>query len=115
MDVEIDKDACQQVRELMGDKWAGLVEVYLNTNGEHVKTILQAYSMGDAKAIVDAAHPMKSASGNMGLMGLSKTAKQIEAVAQEVLEGQKDINDLEEMIVILERQFLEGQAFLSGD
>lgn len=114
MSSEINEDALTQIKELMGDKFSGLVETYLRSNGEHVEKIKQGFESGNAQAIVDSAHPMKSASGNMGLEGLSQSAAKLEADAKDVAAGNQAIESLEALIAKVEEQFSRGSAFLKG-
>jgi len=114
MSSEINEDGLTQIKELMGDKFPGLVETYLRSGREHVSKIKQGFETGDAKAIVDSAHPMKSASGNMGLAGLSTSAAQLEADAKDVVAGGQNIESLEALIVKVEEQFSRGAEFLKS-
>ena len=114
MSEEINEDAFNQVRELMGDKFPELIETYLRSNGEHVAKLRQGYDAGDAQVIVDSAHPMKSASGNMGLAALSASAAALEAAAKEVVSSGQGLEALEDMIANIEKQFSAGSEFLKG-
>ena len=114
MSDEINEDAYNQVKELMGDKFPGLIETYLRSNGEHVEKIKQAFGSGDAQGIADSAHPMKSASGNMGLSGLSASAAQLEADAKDVVAGSLALESLEALIAKVEEQFARGSEFLKS-
>lgn len=112
MSLEIDNDAFIQVKELMGDKFPGLVETYLRSNREHVENIQKGFEAGDAQAVVDAAHPMKSASGNMGLKAVSATAQAIEVAAKDIVDGTRNMSSIEGLISDLVEQFSTGENFL---
>lgn len=115
MSDEINEDALDQIKELMGDKFSGLVETYLRTNGEHVVKIKKAFDDEDAQAIVDSAHPMKSASGNMGLAALSENAARLEAEAKELVANGQSVEVLGELIQTVSDQFERGSEFLKNN
>lgn len=113
MSDEIDMDCVLQLKALMGEKYAGLVDMYLRSNAVHVKTILAGIDAGDAQAVVDAAHPMKS-SGNMGLMALSNVAAALEMEAKNVAENGGDVDGLRPMGDEVAALFESGRVFLRG-
>jgi HPt (histidine-containing phosphotransfer) domain-containing protein len=115
MSDEINVEAFMQVKELMGDKFQGLVETYVRSNREHVAKLRQGLEESDAQKIVDSAHPMKSSAGNMGLAGLSESARELEVLAKEVVSGDRDTASLAGLISTIEEQFERGVAFLEGD
>jgi len=114
MSSEINEDALTQIKELMGDKFPGLVETYLRSNSEHVVKIKQGFEAGDAQAIVDSAHPMKSAAGNMGLAALSASAAQLEADAKDVVSGGSSVEALGALVAVVEEQFARGADYLKA-
>ncbi|MFK7839056.1 MAG: Hpt domain-containing protein [Bdellovibrionales bacterium] len=114
MSSDICMDAVEQIKDLMGDKFPGLVETYLRSNRVHVENLRKALEAGDAQSIVDAAHPMKSSAGNMGLVGLSHNAQELEQSAKDVVNGQGAVSDLEELIHLVEKQFNAGEAFFNS-
>jgi len=113
MSDEINKDALSQIKALMGDKFSGLVETYLRAGREHIGNIRVGYESGDAQKIIDAAHAMKSSSGNMGLVKLSSTAAALEQTGREVLDGDKAFDSLGGLVTSAESLFVSGDAFLS--
>jgi len=115
MSDEINQDAFEQVKALMGDKFPTLVETYLRTSRAHVEKIRSAYEAENAQAIADSSHAMKSSSGNMGLQGLSESMREIEAKAREVVDGDLSLDVLGGMITKAESQFASGEAFLTQE
>lgn len=114
MSDEINEDGLSQIKELMGDKFPGLVETYLRSNREHLGKLRQGLEAGDAQMIVDSAHPMKSAAGNMGLAWLSTSAQELEMLAKDVVEGTSEIGTLEALITKIEGLFASGEAVLTA-
>jgi len=114
MSDDVDLDALAQVKELMGDKFSELVEVYLRSNREHVVKLRAAYDGQDAQGIVSSAHAMKSAAGNLGLMGLSASAAALEASAKAVVGGEEALDTLLPVIERIEVQFSQGEDILNA-
>ena len=114
MSSEINVDAMQQIKELMGDNFQGLIETYLRTNAEHVEKLRAGFDAGDAQMIVNSAHPMKSSAGNLGLSGLSASAAELEAAAKEVVESGSGLEALEALISTIEGQFERGSEHLNN-
>ncbi len=115
MSEEIDHDAYTQVKTLMGDQFSKLVDTYLTSNRAHVVKIKQGYESGNVEMIVDSAHPMKSAAGNMGLKALSEIAQELETAAKNVLDGQNQLESLESMVSEIEAHFQKGESFLTNN
>lgn len=105
---EINHDSVAQLKDLMGEKFPGLVETYLKSGREHIENIQKGLAVGDAQMIVDSAHPMKSSAGNMGLKALSASAAELEDRAKEG----GDVAPLKALIETLAAQFERGEAFL---
>ena len=114
MSSEFDMDSVEQIKELMGPKFDQLVETYLRSNREHVENLRKGLEAGDADIIVNAAHPMKSSAGNMGLSALSENAQALETQAKQILEAGGDPSSLEDLIAKIEAQFESGEAFLNS-
>lgn len=114
MSDEINEDGLNQIKALMGEKFDSLVETYLRSNREHLGKLRQGLESGDAQMIVNSAHPMKSAAGNMGLAGLSASSQELEITAKNVVDGVGEIGDLEALITKIEGQFSSGEAILKA-
>ena len=86
----INKEMLEQLKGFIGDKFVSVVEVYLKNADQYVHTIQQGIEEQNAQAVVDAAHPLKSSSGNMGLMVLSGLCEEIETLAVGTLRFTQD-------------------------
>lgn len=109
MSEEFDDENIAQLKDLMGAGYAGLVETYLSTGRAHVAGVQNGLETGDAVVIVDAAHPLKSSSGNMGLRALSQTATDLEKQARDC---GGDVQALRALVERLAAEFERGEQFL---
>ena len=82
----IDRQALAQYRELDPSGALGLMarlmRVYLESSNELLGRAEAALVAGDAAALQQAAHPLKSSSANVGAMTLAELCKQLEALAK---------------------------------
>lgn len=83
-------DTVAQLKELLGEAFAGLVETYGTNGAKYVAAMKAGLVNGDAQAIVDAAHPFKSSSGNLGAEMLSSLSADIEARGKAIVKGEAD-------------------------
>lgn len=81
MVLECDEEALKQLQELMGDDFNQLVDTYLKHSQAHLDSIKAGLEDKDPRKIRDAAHPLKSSSGNMGFPLLSSLAAKCEKKA----------------------------------
>ena len=66
----------------MEDEFTELVEVFLESSGELLDDMGQAYSAGDVDTFIRSVHSLKSSSGNLGCEPLSEMAAQLEAASK---------------------------------
>ncbi len=84
MDIEldllptIDVSVHDEVRDLLGDEFAVLIDAYLEDTENFVQAMQDACERDDLNAIELPAHSMKSSSANVGAMRLSSLAKELE-------------------------------------
>ncbi len=71
-----------QLAELMEDGFAALVTHYLESARGYVAAIDHALESHQARAMVDAAHPLKSSSQQLGAQPLAAIAKEIEIIGK---------------------------------
>lgn len=74
----IDEQIVSELLEVMGSEFTSLVRVYLEDTPKNLKQLNDAARSGDVNGMVAPAHSLKSTSANLGAMGLSDLAKQIE-------------------------------------
>ena len=91
-----DEEAVGQLKSFIGDSFIELVETYVRTSSKYVSSIVEGMKSGDAQQIIDAAHPLKSSAGNLGLMKLHIMCRDLEEIANDVLAGEADFSAIKE-------------------
>ncbi len=79
----IDEQIVAELLDVMGSEFTSLVRVYLEDTPKSLKQLNDAAQNGDVSGMVAPAHSLKSTSANLGAMGLSDLAKQIEHGARQ--------------------------------
>ncbi len=74
----IDTSVHDGLRDLMGDEFALLIDAYLEDTALFVQQMQDACARSDMDAMQIPAHSMKSSSANIGAMGLSTLARELE-------------------------------------
>lgn len=108
----VDLESLEQLKELMGDKFPQLVETYTRNAQNYVSKIVEGHENADYHMVVEAAHPLKSSSGNLCLVDFSKRAEDIEAEAKKLVAGEGDKAALDALIDGFEALFTAGAAVL---
>jgi HPt (histidine-containing phosphotransfer) domain-containing protein len=82
----IDASVIQGLRELGGEEDPGLlvelIDLYLSDAPQRMAEIESSLAAGDWKLLERAAHTLKSASANIGALGLSAICKELETKAR---------------------------------
>ena len=115
MSALIDKDALGQLKEFIQDKFPEVVETYLRSSAGYVQGVQDGFASQDAQAVADNAHPLKSASGNLGLVALQKLGEDIEDLANEVVEGKQAFDVLAPLVEKVGGVYEESVALLKGE
>jgi signal transduction histidine kinase/CheY-like chemotaxis protein len=83
----LDPRALEQIRALQQpgapDLVAKIIALYLENSRSLMEKIRAALAAGDANALREAAHALKSSSGNVGATGLVEIARQLEALGRD--------------------------------
>ena len=74
----IDRSIFDELLEVMGSEFAGLVSVYLEDTPKNIKILAQSAQRGQVEGMIAPAHSLKSTSANLGAIVLSDLAKKIE-------------------------------------
>ncbi len=112
MSLVVDLDTIDQLKEFMEDGFSNLVDTYIRSSDQYVINIVKGYSEGDVQKIIDAAHPLKSSSGNLGLQRLSVLADSIEMVGKTVASGEKPLDILAGDIAKIGALYITSKAAL---
>ena len=78
----IDTEVIEELIDVMGEDFSGLVRTYLGNSPNYLEQIRAAIDSGDVKAVVLPVHSLKSSSANVGATQLSDFAKQLEKLAR---------------------------------
>lgn len=79
----IDHDILRDLTDIMGDESKVLIEVYLEDTPKILEQIEHAIAADQIADLVMPAHSLKSTSANLGALGLSEIARQMEQDARE--------------------------------
>lgn len=95
---EIENKAKKWIDEYGGDFLVELIDVYLNDTPNRLRQLRQAFDGDDTANFVREAHTLKSSSANLGAMGLSALAKEMEFAGRngEIEKMATELNHLEE-------------------
>jgi HPt (histidine-containing phosphotransfer) domain-containing protein len=91
------------------DEYRELIELFIDTGAADFQTIQEALAGGNSEQVMRSAHTIKGAAGNLGLMDVSETAKNIEDCA-----GKKQLDSIRTAVQILKTQFDAIEAFVHG-
>jgi signal transduction histidine kinase/CheY-like chemotaxis protein/HPt (histidine-containing phosphotransfer) domain-containing protein len=78
----IDQGIVQELLEVMGDGFAGLVRVYFEDTPKLLERLREAVDMTDHGTIAEITHSLKSSSANLGALPLAELAKRAEIDAR---------------------------------
>lgn len=78
----IDQAVIQELLEVMGDGFAGLLQIYLEDTPRLLARLREAADMTDHDAIAEITHTLKSSSANLGALQLAELARRAEADAR---------------------------------
>lgn len=115
MSVLIDRDSLGQLKDFIGDKFPHIVETYLTNSQMYVDAIQAGMQRHDAQAISDAAHPLKSSSGNMGLKAMYELCQCIEHAANAVIAGEESMDNLAPHVEKIGSLYAESAALLKAE
>lgn len=98
IEIEIENKAKKWIDEYGEDFLVELIDVYLNDTPNRLRQLRQAFDGDDTATFVREAHTLKSSSANVGAMGLSALAKEMEFAGRdgEIEKMATELNRLEE-------------------
>lgn len=79
----LDDEALRELRVVMGDDFAKLLQTFATDSAARITLIQQTAAAADSEALRRAAHSFKGSSGNMGASRLSELCRQIEELARD--------------------------------
>ena len=78
----LDVEIFEQAKSLLGESFSQVVEAYLEDAANYLVQIHSGLSDNNLEQAAKAAHPLKSSSASLGLVGVSEIAKSIELGAK---------------------------------
>ncbi len=78
----VDQATVQELLEIMGDGFSGLVQVYFDDTPKLLARLREAAGNGNHNAIAEITHSLKSSSANVGALPLAELAKRAESDAK---------------------------------
>lgn len=75
---DLDESALDTLRDIMAEEFPALVRAYLDEASRLIESMALAAAGRDADRMRRAAHSLKSASANIGALGLAEVARQLE-------------------------------------
>ena len=82
------------VKELMGDAFEQLVQVYVKNIQIYTDNIIEGFAAQDAEAIKNSAHPLKSSSRNLCNSQLAEVAEALEDKSKKIIGGELAFTDI---------------------
>jgi CheY-like chemotaxis protein len=64
-----------------------LIKIYLSDAPQHIATMKEAISLGDADSLKLASHTLKSSSANLGALSFSEVCKELESISRAAVES----------------------------
>lgn len=108
----IDGNIYNEVRDVMGDAFSGMVEAYLEDAVEYIQSIKEGFADGDKDKVAKAAHPLKSSSSGLGLSAFGELAKRIEYTARGCIENNTSLDSISNDVNELEDAYTQVKSFL---
>lgn len=79
----LDEALLEELRNILDDEFPSLISTYIQDSGVRVDDMRQAFSRGDIDTVRKAAHSLKGASANLGLIYLAEQCRLMEDAARE--------------------------------
>jgi HPt (histidine-containing phosphotransfer) domain-containing protein len=78
----LDQTATQELRNIMGNDFALLVQTFVRDSAQRIVAIRDAVKIDDADALRRAAHSFKGSAGNMGALRLADICRALEEIGR---------------------------------
>lgn len=105
----LDEAALDELKDILDSEFKVLVQTFVQDSGLRLQDIQAAQAAGDAEGLRKAAHSLKGASANLGLLVIAEHCNKLEEAAR-----QGSVQGLEDIVVLLasdrERAILILQA-----
>ncbi len=103
----------ETIKDVMDGRLGELVEKYCRNGQSYVDSIVQSFSNQDYHTLERSAHPLKSSSATLGMVGVSRVAERIEQLSTLDIRSQDEQKELEGLIGELSVLFLNAAKYLN--
>ena len=90
MGMMIDTSALDQVKILMSDRFADILQKYIDLSPRYIQSIETAWQQHDAAGMIEGAHALRSCSLSMGARGVAMLADNVEMMAGSMPSDHRD-------------------------
>ena len=108
----IDRESLGELKSFIKDQFPKVVESYLEHSVKYVEQIEYAHRDNNAEGVSKAAHPLKSASGNLGLVALYELSRDIEEAGYDVCAGERKFEELAVLVSKIAPLYAESTKLL---
>jgi HPt (histidine-containing phosphotransfer) domain-containing protein len=107
----IDSSSLSALQEAMGEDFSGLVPIFIESTGDILTNLLNAFNQQDIESFTREAHSLKSSSANLGGLILSEMAAKLEKAGHQgqLPESEEFIKPLKETFVLMEKELQQHQ------
>lgn len=98
----MDMDMLNEARSVLKKRWPQMVEFYLEDAHKYVDNIKNGFVNDDKQAVAINAHPLKSASGGIGVLSIRDIADKIEIDVKNAIDNGGDITHLQDLVPLLD-------------
>lgn len=78
----LNPEVIQELRQVMGSEFAGLLQTFIIDSGQRMAAISEALQSANADMLRRAAHSFKGSTGNMGAQHMAELCRQLEELAR---------------------------------
>jgi len=109
----LDQEILSEARDMMKARFPDMVKFYLEDSASYLKAIRGGLDESDPQKIISSAHTIKSSSRQLGAILVSEIAKDIEAIAREIVNDDGgDMTVIAQKLEQLIRHFEQTEANL---
>ncbi|MBB3101835.1 Hpt domain-containing protein [Azomonas macrocytogenes] len=108
-DVHLDDSTLNNLKLIMGDRLAALVDTYVADSENRLKLLEEAYTDQQLGELRRLAHSLKGSSSNMGASSLANLCHTLEQLARDA-----EVSDIAQIVERIQREFMVVRELLKG-
>lgn len=110
MSEHVDMESLNELKEVMEEEYALLLETYLSDSIERIDRIKKSASDTDAEALRQAAHSLKGSSSNLGAVILTGLCREAEDMGRE-----NSLQGIDPLVERIEQEYLLVKPILEDE